>query len=187
MDWKVAVSETLKASFCAKKTATFLIFGLIFSACLMAFGATSETGAETRVTNAPICGDALRGVRWADDGHLRLVGDRVGGECLLGERRADDTDDFGLRDQRLVGVDRALLVARCILEDHFDRPTIHAATVIEELLGEQAAVLLFLTEQRDIAGRGDREADRDRLAGKRRRRRCGARCRAGGGLRRAGG
>ena len=50
VSWNVPVSDLLKASSCAKNTATFLMSGLSFSAALTAFRRTMATGAETRAT-----------------------------------------------------------------------------------------------------------------------------------------
>ena len=109
--------------------------------------------------------DALGRVRGPDDRHLGLVGDGVGGEGLLGEGRPHDADDLGDVDEVLEGVDRAGLVAAGVLEDQLDRPAVHPALLVEELLGDLGADHLLLADERDVARLGDGDPDRDRVGG----------------------
>ena len=122
------------------------------------------TGAETRETNSPICGNALGRVGGGDHGDAGLIGKGVGGEGLLREGGADDGDDVPV-DQGLEGVDGALLVAGRVLEDEGDGGAADAALVVIELLRQLGAVDLFLAKEGDVAGFGDGDADRDAGAG----------------------
>ena len=121
--------------------------------------------------------DALRRVGGADDRNPRLVGDRVGGEGLLGQRRPDDRHDLGDVDEVLEGVDRARLVPCRVLEDQLHRPAVHAALLVEELLGDLGADDLLLAEERHVARLRDGDPHRDRVGGVR----AGRRAEAGAG------
>ena len=166
--WKTCVSDLLNASFWAKSTATRFEIRIAVHRGLHGVrrdpGRRAPRRARCTRRSAGCPGPCSRGRR----PDPRLVGDRVGGEGLLRQGRPDDRHDLGDVDQVLEGVDGAGLIPRRVLEDQLDRPAVHPALLVEELLGDLGADDLLLAEERHVARLRDGDADRDRVGGVRR-------------------
>ena len=139
------------------------MFLLMSIAALMALGATMATGAETRETYSPICGMPLAvfdgpstGIlaRTAKGPAANICCDRLGPMMATTLRHVDLV---------LVGVDGGGLVAAGVLEDQLERTAVHAALLVEVLLGDLRTQDLLLAGQGHRARLGHRHTDRDRV------------------------
>ena len=65
-------------------------------------------------------GDAVGGIRRAEDDDLGALGDRIGGLRRVGQRRAEQHQHLVLKDQFLENVDRFFFLALLVFDDQLD-------------------------------------------------------------------